>query len=37
MGRSCSMHREMRNYTKFWSENLKGRNHTEELGIDGRI
>jgi hypothetical protein len=23
--------------TKFWSENLKGRAHTEDLGVDGRI
>jgi hypothetical protein len=23
--------------TKFLSENLKGRNHLEELGIDGKI
>jgi len=23
--------------TKFWSENLKGRGHSEGLGIDGRI
>jgi len=27
--------REMRN-TKFWSENLKGRSHSEDLGIDVR-
>jgi hypothetical protein len=24
-------------YTIFWSENLKGRDLSEELGIDGRI
>jgi len=24
-------------YTKFLLENLKGRDHLEELGIDGRI
>jgi hypothetical protein len=23
--------------TKFWSENLKGRSHSEDLAIDGRI
>jgi hypothetical protein len=23
--------------TKFWLENLKGRNHSEDLGVDGRI
>jgi hypothetical protein len=22
---------------KFWSENLKGRDHSEDLGVDGRI
>jgi hypothetical protein len=22
---------------KFWSENLKGRDHLEDIGIDGRI
>jgi hypothetical protein len=26
----------MRN-TKFWSANLKGRDHFEDLGMDGRI
>jgi hypothetical protein len=26
----------MRNIYKFWAENLKGRNHSEDLGIDGR-
>jgi hypothetical protein len=25
------------NATKFWSENLKGKDHLEELGIDGSI
>jgi hypothetical protein len=30
---------EMRNAYKFWSEglSLKGRDHSEELGVDGRI
>jgi hypothetical protein len=23
--------------TKFWSENLKGRDHSEDLGVGGRI
>jgi len=27
----------MRNYTKFWSGNLKGRDHLEGLGVGGRI
>jgi hypothetical protein len=24
-------------HTKFWSKNLEGREHVEDLGIDGRI
>jgi hypothetical protein len=24
-------------YIKHWMENLKGRDHTEDLGVDGRI
>jgi hypothetical protein len=24
-------------HTRFWSENLKGRNYLEDRGIDGRI
>jgi hypothetical protein len=29
---------EMRNiYTIFWLEMLKGRDHTEDLGVDGMI
>jgi hypothetical protein len=24
-------------YTKRWSENLKGRDHLEDLGVDGKI
>jgi len=24
-------------HSKFWSENLKGRDHSEDLGVDGRI
>jgi hypothetical protein len=23
--------------TKFWLENLKGRDHSEDLGVDGKI
>jgi hypothetical protein len=28
--------REMRN-TVFWSKNLKGRDHLEDLGVDGKM
>jgi hypothetical protein len=28
---------EMRNAYKIWLENLKGRDHLEDLGVDGRI
>jgi hypothetical protein len=24
-------------HTEFWLKNLKGRDHTEDLGMDGRI
>jgi hypothetical protein len=24
-------------HTKFWSENLKGRDHSDDLSVDGRI
>jgi hypothetical protein len=24
-------------HTRFWLENLKGRDHSEDLGIDGKI
>jgi hypothetical protein len=27
----------MRNAYKFWFESLKGRDHSEDLGVDGRI
>jgi hypothetical protein len=28
---------EVRNAYRFWSDNLKGRDHLEDLGVDGRI
>jgi len=28
---------EMKMHKLFWLENLKGRHHCEELGVDGRI
>jgi hypothetical protein len=40
-GMRCSKHvagwerQEM--YTKFWLGNLKGRNHLEDIGVDGKI
>jgi hypothetical protein len=24
-------------HTKFWPENVKGRDHSQDIGIDGRI
>jgi hypothetical protein len=30
-------HRCVSDYYKLWSENLKGRDHSEELAIDGNI
>jgi hypothetical protein len=24
-------------HAKFWSENLKGRDHSEDLGVNGKI
>jgi len=27
----------MRMHTTFWSENLKGKDHLEHLGVDGKI
>jgi hypothetical protein len=29
--------KQMRNIQNIWSENLKGRDHSEDLGVDGRI
>jgi len=28
---------EVKKYAKFWSEDLKGRDHSEDIGIHGRI
>jgi hypothetical protein len=28
---------EMRTASKFWPENLKGRDHPEDVDVDGRI
>jgi hypothetical protein len=37
MGGACSPMGEMRNAYKTWTENLKGRDHVEDLGVGGRI
>jgi len=37
MGRTCSTHGRDEMHTKFWSVNLKGRDHSEDLWVDGRI
>jgi hypothetical protein len=37
MGRTCSAHEENGMRTKFWLESLKGRDHSEDLGVDGMI
>jgi len=38
MGGACNTHERFEKWIKkFWSENLKGRNHSEDLGIDGKI
>jgi hypothetical protein len=38
MGRICSTRGSYEKLIrKFWSENLKGRDHLEDLGVDGRI
>jgi hypothetical protein len=35
MGRTCNIHG--RNEYRSWLENVKGRDHSEDLGINGRI
>jgi hypothetical protein len=37
MGGTCSTHgRNQETQIKYWSENLKGKDHLEDLGIDER-
>jgi hypothetical protein len=35
MGEACSMMRNI--YAKFYLENLKGRNNSEYIGVEGRV
>jgi hypothetical protein len=37
MGGTCNTHDKDDKYTKFWLENLNGREHSEDLSIDGKI
>jgi hypothetical protein len=38
MGGTCRAHGiDEKKIIKFWSENLKGRDHSEDLGVDGKI
>jgi hypothetical protein len=37
MGRSCSMHGEMRNAYKILFGKHEGKNHSEDLRVDGKI
>jgi hypothetical protein len=37
MNKACDMHGRDEKYTTFWSVNLEGRDHLEDLGIDGKI
>jgi hypothetical protein len=35
--RACSTYGRNKKQTKIWLENLKGKNHMGDIGIDGRI
>jgi hypothetical protein len=37
MVRSCSTHGGNKEIYNFWSKCLKGRDHLDDLGIDGRL
>jgi len=37
MGGACGTHRRGEMHTKFRSESLKGRDHSQDLGIDGKV
>jgi hypothetical protein len=36
MGGTCSTHGRGEMHTRFWSKNLKRRNHLEDLSVDGK-
>jgi len=37
MGKACSTHERDAKCIALWSENLKGRDHSEDVLLDGRI
>jgi hypothetical protein len=37
IGYACSTHGKDEKYRIFWLGNLKGRDHPEDLGVDGKI
>jgi len=37
MSWECSANGRDEIYTRFWSENLKGRNHSQDLEVEGKI
>jgi len=37
MGGACSTHKGWESRTKFWSENPKGRDHSEDLVVYGKL
>jgi len=37
MGGACSTYGRRENCKKFWSENMKGRENLEDLGVDGGL
>jgi len=34
---ACSMHERDHMHTLFWMDNMKGRDHSENLDVDGKI
>jgi len=37
MGGTCNTHGRDEKCTVFWSERLEGRDHLEDVGVDGRL